>query len=336
PGSRLRRHGARHRCRATGSPGRHGRRHFRRDHGPGCHLQRHTDRAVFLHHRHVLDAPAAAVPGPPGARLSHLRRPAAAAQAARGQQVRFLHPAERIPPTNFRAAISVEVAARVRRARQSCNPGVQGRAISSRDGPHRAKTSKMQIAVEDSSMSYKLSTGLLLLIAGAAQAGPLYTLSKSVPIGAPDRWDLLTFDPESHRVYIAHGDRVTVVDVPAGKVVGNVEGLSGGTHGVAVIAALHRGYTDDGKAGTANSFDLGALKVLKAIPAADDADAIAFDRVSGNLFVIDSDPGKITVIDPRTDTVRATLDGGGKLEIGVADGLGKLFVNGEAKREILR
>ena len=185
-------------------------------------------------------------------------------------------------------------------------------------------------------MSYKLSTGLLLLIAGAAQAGPLYTLSKSVPIGAPDRWDLLTFDPESHRVYIAHGDRVTVVDVPAGKVVGNVEGLPGGTHGVAVIASLHRGYTDDGKAGTANSFDLGVLKVLKAIPAADDADAIAFDRVSGNLFVIDSDPGKITVIDPRTDTVRATLDGGGKLEIGVADGLGKLFVNGEAKREILR
>ena len=185
-------------------------------------------------------------------------------------------------------------------------------------------------------MSSRSLTLSLLLLAGAAQAAPLYTLSKTVPIGAPDRWDLLTFDAASHRVYIAHGDRVTVVDAEAGKVVGNVEGFPGGTHGVAVIPALHRGYTDDGKAATANSFDVNSLKALESIPAADDADAIALDPVSGHLYVIDSDPGKITVIDPRSDKVVATLDGGGKLEIGVADGLGKVYVNGEEKREILR
>ncbi len=38
---------------------------------------------VSLHHRHVLDAPVAAVPGSPGARLPHLRRSPAAAQNAR-------------------------------------------------------------------------------------------------------------------------------------------------------------------------------------------------------------------------------------------------------------
>ena len=38
---------------------------------------------VSLHHRHVLDAPVAAVPGSPGARLPHLRRSPAAAQTAR-------------------------------------------------------------------------------------------------------------------------------------------------------------------------------------------------------------------------------------------------------------
>jgi len=179
-------------------------------------------------------------------------------------------------------------------------------------------------------------TILLLCSAGATQAAPLYALTQAIPIGAPDRWDLLTFDPGSDRVYIAHGDRVTVVDVQAGKVIGSVEGFPGGTHGVAVIPALHRGYTDDGKAATANSFDLETLKTLKSLPAADDADAIAFDRVTGNLFVIDSDPGKITVIDPKTDAVLTTLEGGGKLEIAAADGLGKVYVNGEEKREILR
>ena len=177
---------------------------------------------------------------------------------------------------------------------------------------------------------------LLLCLVGAAQASPLYTLTKSVPLGAPDRWDLLTFDAATHRVYIAHGDRVTVVDARSGKVVGNVEGFQGGTHGVAVVPALGRGYTDDGAAGVAGSFDLKTLKPLESIPAADDADAIVFDPASGKVFVIDSEPGKITVIDPKTDTVLTTLDGGGKLEIGVADGLGKVYINGEAQREILR
>jgi DNA-binding beta-propeller fold protein YncE len=176
----------------------------------------------------------------------------------------------------------------------------------------------------------------LLFVSAAAQADSLYTLAKTVPIGAPDHWDLLTVDHESQRVYIAHGDRVTVVDLPSGKIAGNIEGFAGGTHGVAIIQALHRGFTDDGEAATANSFDTNTFKAITAIPAADDADAIAYDKVTGHLFVIDSDPGKITVIDPQTNVVIATLDGGGKLEIGVADGLGKVFVNGEAKREILR
>lgn len=176
----------------------------------------------------------------------------------------------------------------------------------------------------------------LLCFAAAAAAGPLYTLSKVIPIGAPDHWDLLTFDPHSHRVYIAHGDRVTVVDVAAGKGMGDIEGYPGGTHGVEIIPALHRGYTDDGEAATANAFDIDTLKPLASIPAADDADAIVYDKVSAHLFVIDSDPGKITVIDPGTNRVITTIDGGGKLEIGAADGLGKVYVNGEAKREILR
>ena len=182
---------------------------------------------------------------------------------------------------------------------------------------------------------------LLLLCAAACSAGfaddkPLYTISQTIPIGAPDHWDLLSFDAESQRVYIAHGDRVTVVDGRSGDVVGSINGFAGGTHGVAILPGSTRGYTDDGDAGTAHSFDTRALKALKTIKTGDDADAIVFDPVSRHLFVINSDPGTITVIDTATDTVLATLAGGGKLEIGAADGNGKVYVNGEAKREVLR
>jgi len=34
--------------------------------------------------------------------------------------------------------------------------------------------------------------------------------------------------------------------------------------------------------------------------------------------VIDGDTGKLTVIDPKTDNVVATIDGGGGLEFGVS------------------
>ena len=78
------------------------------------------------------------------------------------------------------------------------------------------------------------------------------------------------------------------------------------------------------------------LKSLKTIKTGDDADAIVFDPISRRLFVINSDPGTITVIDTATDRVLATLVGGGKLEIGAADGAGKVYVNGEARREVLR
>ena len=161
-------------------------------------------------------------------------------------------------------------------------------------------------------------------------------MTKTVALGAPDRWDFVVFDPASHKVFIAHGDRVTVVDGRTGKVVGNVEGLPGGTHGVAIVPGTERGYTDDGRAGTAASFDLDKLNLIKTIKADADADAIVFDPTSGHVFVVDGDPGKLTVIDPKSDSAVATIDAGGKLETAVAGGDGKLYVNGEEKQEIVR
>ena len=90
---------------------------------------------------------------------------------------------------------------------------------------------------------------------------PGYHVTKTVPLGLPDRWDYVTYDPASHRVYVSHGDQLTVVDGHSGAIVGQVEGFPGGTHGIAIVTASSRGYTDDGRAGEAGSFDLETLKV---------------------------------------------------------------------------
>jgi YVTN family beta-propeller protein len=137
-------------------------------------------------------------------------------------------------------------------------------------------------------------------------------------------------------VLVSHGDRVTVINGRTGAKIADIPGFPGISHGVALVPEIGRGYSDDGVAGTATSFDLNTWQLGKPVKAQADADAMVFDPASGHLFVIDGDPGKVTVVDPRTDTVLATIDGGGKLEIGVADGRGALFVNGESKRELVR
>jgi YVTN family beta-propeller protein len=177
----------------------------------------------------------------------------------------------------------------------------------------------------------------LALSAAPARAQSIeYEVTKEVALGAPDRWDYVIYDASSHRVFVAHGDRVSVVDGKNGTVVGQVEGLTGGTHGIAISHAAGLGYTDDGEAGQAASFSLKTLKVVKRLKAQDDADAITIDPVSGHVFVVNGDPGTLTVIDPKTDSVIATVQAGSKLEYPVAGANGKLYVNGEEKRLIYR
>jgi YVTN family beta-propeller protein len=191
---------------------------------------------------------------------------------------------------------------------------------------------------------------LVLSLAAAAMAGalppgaalaqpgatPSYHVVKTVPLGGPDRWDYVVFDPPSHRVYVAHGDHLSVVDGHDGAVLGEVTGMPGGTHGIGISAATGKGYTDDGKAGVAVSFDLKTFKSLKRIPAMEDADGIAFDAPSGHIFVVNGESKTLTVIDPATDAVIATIDTGQGLEYAVSGGNGKLYVNGAEKKELLR
>ncbi|MEO5866052.1 MAG: YncE family protein [Sphingomonas sp.] len=175
-----------------------------------------------------------------------------------------------------------------------------------------------------------------LLSATPAFASPSYTLTKSVALGAPDRWDYVVFDAGSGRVYVAHGDRVTVVDAKSGDIIGQVVGISGGTHGTAISTATGQGFTDDGRNGDAVAFDLRTLKVTHQIHADLDADAIAFDLVTGHIFVVEGDPGAITVIDPKTDSVVATIKAGEKMEYVAADDRGSIFVAGEANKDVIK
>lgn len=188
-----------------------------------------------------------------------------------------------------------------------------------------------------------ISKGLAAACAAAACLGgttavaaPAYRLATTIPLGAPDRWDYVVSDPANRRVYVAHGDRLAVLDAGSSTLIGSVEGIAGGTHGTAISAATGLGVTDDGKAGTAVLFDPKSLKVVKLIPADDDADGIAADPLTGYMFVIEGDPGAITVIDPKAQSAVATIRAGEKMEYAVAGEPGAIYVAGEANRDLLK
>lgn len=171
---------------------------------------------------------------------------------------------------------------------------------------------------------------------GRADSAVEYHQTRSVSLGAPDRWDYVVYDRPSHRVYVAHGDHLTVVDGRSGRIIGQVGSMPGGTHGIAISHAAGLGYSDDGRAGEGVAFSLKTLKIVKRLKAAPDSDAVTIDPTSGHVFVVDGDPGLLTVIDPKQDRVVATVHVGSKLEYAVAGDNGKVYVNGVEKREIYR
>src|SRR4051794_34961669 len=77
-----------------------------------------------------------------------------------------------------------------------------------------------------------------------AQTAPDYQIVKKIPLGAPDRWDYVVFDESSDRVFVAHGEEITVVEGTSGDIAGHIKSFPGITHGIAIVTASNRGYTD--------------------------------------------------------------------------------------------
>lgn len=189
----------------------------------------------------------------------------------------------------------------------------------------------------------QLTVALWLLLAApalahsaSAQSAPTYHLVRSVALGRPDRWDYAVYDPGSHRVFVAHGNRLTVLDGRSGRILGQVGPIPGGPHGIALDTRAAVGITDDGRRGEAVLFDTHSLRVLARLKIERGADAVAFDPVSGHAFVIDGRTGTVAVIDPLRRRVVTFIHVGGDLEYAVPGNNGQLYVNGVTHHEIFR
>src|SRR5258708_34471073 len=95
---------------------------------------------------------------------------------------------------------------------------------------------------------------------GAEGEGSKHQIVKTLPLEGGGRWDYVTVDPESHRVYIARATHVTVLASETGAVVGDIPDTPG-VHGVAVAPDLGIGFISEGGAAQGGGFDFKTLHV---------------------------------------------------------------------------
>jgi DNA-binding beta-propeller fold protein YncE len=164
-----------------------------------------------------------------------------------------------------------------------------------------------------------------------------YRMIAQFPIGGNDAgYDYLRVDAPTRRVFVAHLNRVEVLNADTGARLGEISGMHG-VHGIEIIPELGKGYTSNGLDRTVTVFDRSTLAVRKIVRYTGvKPDAIQYDPDSRRLYVVNGGAsGDVTVIDPASDTIVDTLElGGAKLEQIGFDGRGRAFVNDEGQSVI--
>lgn len=171
----------------------------------------------------------------------------------------------------------------------------------------------------------------IALLAFAAQLDAAYHVARHIAVGGTGGWDYPL--AVGGRLYLSHSDRVDVVEIASGKLIGTIPKTEG-VHGIAVAPELHRGFISDGRSGTMTIFDLDKLSTIAEVKVTgDNPDAILYDPATKHVFTFNGRGHNATVLDGEGKVV-GTIPLDGKPEAGESDHHGKVFVNIEDKSEI--
>jgi len=179
-----------------------------------------------------------------------------------------------------------------------------------------------------------LAAALLPTFSVAAPAAPPYHLARKISLPGASGWDYIYADGPSHRLYIARGTHVQVMDTQTGRLVGDI-GPTQGVHGVTLSADGKFGFISDGRANSAVVFDTRTLKQAGTIVVGQRPDAIVSDPASRRIFTLNGGSNDSTAIDMTAQKVVGTVALGGRPEYAVTDGRGHLYVNLEDKSQIV-
>jgi DNA-binding beta-propeller fold protein YncE len=173
----------------------------------------------------------------------------------------------------------------------------------------------------------QLSAGLLQAADESPLPPPEYTISATWALGGGGGWDYLALEASGARLFISRGDRVDVVETASGKLAGSIPNTQG-VHGIAFAPDLKRGYTSNGRANTVTVFELDTLKTVREAPVSGTKpDAILYEPLRQHLFTANGASSNLSVLDPQTLEILATIALPGPPEFMATDASGSVFVN---------
>ena len=185
-----------------------------------------------------------------------------------------------------------------------------------------------------SRLSLTFACGVFLLCTAAPPLeSQSYHVARRYTLGGDGGWDYLALDTVGHRLFIAHQDRIIVVDPDSGKALGEIRGLNR-AHGVAFAYEAGRGFATSGADSTVTIFDLKSLRVLGHTMVPPDDDAVLYDPATKRIFTFNGDAHSATAIDAVSGKRVGDIELGAGPEFGVSSGDGKLFVNLEDKNSV--
>jgi DNA-binding beta-propeller fold protein YncE len=165
-----------------------------------------------------------------------------------------------------------------------------------------------------------------------AVAAPRVVATIALP--DPARWDYVSVDAAAHRLYVAHRERVDVIDTRDNKPVLQLAPTPG-VHGAAAASDLNRVFTSNGADGTVGVFDATTGKLTQTLKAGKKPDAIVYEPVTHRVFAFNGNSSDVTVIDARSlKVLAASIPAPGEPEFAVVDGHGHVYFNIEDKSEV--
>lgn len=174
----------------------------------------------------------------------------------------------------------------------------------------------------------------VLLLAGAVLAHAAPARIDSVPLPGPVRWDYVSVEPQGQRVYVAHSDRVEVIDARTHKPLFQLAPTPG-VHGAAAAPQFDRIFTSNGATDEVGVFELQTGRLIRTVKVGQHPDAIVYDAATGRVFAFNGRSNDVTVIDARTlQVLAASIPAGGSPEYAVSDGKGTVYFNIEDKSEL--
>src|SRR5580765_6702285 len=174
----------------------------------------------------------------------------------------------------------------------------------------------------------------LAFLAAAAFSAEGYKVLNKIKVGGTGGWDYLSVDPVTQRLFASHGGIVEVVDLKAGKPVGQITQLHG-VHGIAVAGDVGKGFISNGQSNSVTIFDLKTLEKTGEPATGQNPDAICYEPKTQRIFTMNGRSNDSTAINAKNNEIVGSFPIGEKPENCAVDGAGKVYVNIENSSEIV-